>query len=100
LAVVHVGFAAGGGIGGGGGISISPQYPLASFIDLYLTGGGATPPAAFRFRSPQFAKWPPGGVRDGPSSGSAIGARKKSAPGPPPVVLCKRHGRVKFLCFI
>ena len=69
---------------------------VASFIDLYLTGGGATPPAAFRFRSPQFAKRPPGGVCDGPSSGSVIGAPKKSAPGPPPVVLCKRHGRVDF----
>ncbi len=81
-------------------LSIWRRREVVGVIGLYLTGFGATPPAAFRFRSPQFAKWPPGGVRDGPSSGSVIGAPKKSAPGPPPVVLCKRHGRVKFLCFI
>jgi hypothetical protein len=68
-------------------IKLLRVVPVARFTDLSLTGCGAIPPAVFRSRRPQFGKWPPMGVRDGPSSGSGIGELKKSAPGPPPVVL-------------
>jgi hypothetical protein len=67
--------------------SLTSYWQLARFTDLSPTGCGTVPPAVFRPRSPQFGKWPPMGVRDGPSSGSGIGELKKSAPGPPPVVL-------------
>ena len=54
-----------------------PLLLIASVIEISSTGCCATPPAAFRSASPQFAKWSPIWVHDGLSSGSGIRAQKK-----------------------
>ena len=67
-----------GGPGGKWGAHpMAGKVAVAGVIEISSTGCCATPPAAFRSTSPQFARWSPIWVHDGLSSGSGIRAQKK-----------------------